>query len=90
MNQKGCVEPYKRLKKNALVNACIPKDSAARKGSFIITKVTPEIRSLISIKKEDFQKSWEEGEGITIVKARMGKELYAESLACGYLGNVFF
>jgi hypothetical protein len=88
LNSKTCTEPHKRLKKNAIINMCVAKDGSAKIGTCIVTKLPPQLKNTICSNRTDFQKSWEEGEGIVIVKARMGKDLYEEALAAGYLGKL--
>ncbi len=88
LNSKGCTEPNKRLKNNAIMNACVPKDGSAKFGTCIATKLPPQLKNIIASKREDLSKSWEEGEAITIVKARMGSELYTEAVEDGDLGKL--
>ena len=43
---KQCVEPDKQLKKNALMNASVPRGKSAKQGGGVATTVTPTLEKM--------------------------------------------
>ena len=85
LNSKECKEPDKQKKKNALMNASVPRGKGAKAGGGVITHLTPELKKIVTTADQRFDESWEEGASIPMTKKNLGIDTYNEMLQCGDL-----
>ena len=76
-------EPNKQKKKNALINAVVPRDKTAKVGGTVITGMTVQIQKTIASLTTKYDETWSEGQPVVVLKAQLGKELYQEGLDAG-------
>ena len=83
LDSKKCTEQNKQKKKNALMNAAVPRGISAKQGGTITTGMTAMLHKLVTFTDTHFDEEWDEAITITELKGQLGLELYKEGLVCG-------